>query len=293
MTAVAEASVKAPDIASPWRDRRAALTLALPALLVLVFLYALPLARLLSLSFHDDSAPSLDAYRRILGDPYGRSLVWNSLRLGLITTALTLVVGYPAAFGLAFSRGAVRSLFLASLFLPLAASVIAKAFAWTILLRSHGAVNDALLLLHLTDKPVRMIFTQISLIVGAANIFLPFMILPIYAVVAQIDPRLSEAAATLGAPPIMAFLRVVVPLSLPGVVAGVALVFSLSVSAYVVPTLLMGENYQTLASAIAKAFLLVRDPALGSAAGAILMAIGLVVVVVSNRLARASGGSRS
>jgi putative spermidine/putrescine transport system permease protein len=90
----------------------------------------------------------------------------------------------------------------------------------------------------------------------------------------------------------MAFLRVVVPLSLPGVVAGVALVFSLSVSAYVVPTLLMGENYQTLASAIAKAFLLVRDPALGSAAGAILMAIGLVVVVVSNRLGRASGGSR-
>jgi putative spermidine/putrescine transport system permease protein len=292
MTAVLQAVAKAPAIASPRRDRQAALMLALPALLVLVILYALPLARLLSLSFHDDSGPSLDAYRRILGDPYGRSLVWNSLRLGLITTAVTLVVGYPAAFGLAFSRGALRSLFLASLFLPLAASVIAKAFAWTILLRSHGAVNDALLWLHLTDKPIRMIFTQTSLISGAANIFLPFMILPIYAVVAQIDPRLTEAAATLGAPPIMAFLRVVAPLSLPGVVAGVALVFSLSTSAYVVPTLLMGENYQTLASAIAKAFLLVRDPALGSAAGAILMTIGLVVVVVSNRLGRASGGSR-
>jgi putative spermidine/putrescine transport system permease protein len=248
------------------------------------------LARLLSLSFRGDAGFSLEAYGRILGDAYGRSLVWNSLRLGLITTAITLVVGYPAAFGLAMSKGALRSLFLASLFLPLAASVIAKAFAWTILLRSHGAVNDALLLLHITDKPIRMIFTQTSLIVGAANIFLPFMVLPIYAVVAQIDPRLTEAAATLGAPPVSAFLRVVVPLSLPGVVAGVALVFSLSVSAYVVPTLLMGENYQTLASAIAKAFLLVRDPALGSAAGAILMAIGLVVVVASNRLGRASGG---
>ena len=102
--------------------------------------------------------------------------------------------------------------------------------------------------LHITDKPIRMIFTQTSLIVGAVNIFLPFMILPIYAVVAQIDPRLTEAAATLGAPPVAAFLRVVVPLSLPGVVAGVALVFSLSVSAYVVPTLLMGENYPTLAT---------------------------------------------
>jgi len=284
MTAIVQSKAAAPRFATPRRDRRAALTLALPALIVLVFLYVAPLARLLSLSLHSEAGFSLEAYGRILGDSYGRSLVWNSLRLGLITTGVTLVVGYPAAFGLAFSKGALRSLFLASLFLPLAASVIAKAFAWTILLRSHGAVNDALLALHLTQKPIRMIFTQTSLIVGSANIFLPFMILPIYAVVAQIDPRLTEAAATLGAPPPQAFLRVVVPLSLPGVVAGVALVFSLSVSAYVVPTLLMGENYQTLANAIAKAFLLVRDPALGSAAGAILMAIGLAVVVVGNRL---------
>jgi putative spermidine/putrescine transport system permease protein len=284
MTAIVQSKAAAPRLATPRRDRRAALTLALPALIVLVFLYVAPLARLLSLSLHSEAGFSLEAYGRILGDSYGRSLVWNSLRLGLITTGVTLAVGYPAAFGLAFSKGALRSLFLASLFLPLAASVIAKAFAWTILLRSHGAVNDALLALHLTQKPIRMIFTQTSLIVGSANIFLPFMILPIYAVVAQIDPRLTEAAATLGAPPPQAFLRVVVPLSLPGVVAGVALVFSLSVSAYVVPTLLMGENYQTLANAIAKAFLLVRDPALGSAAGAILMAIGLAVVVVGNRL---------
>jgi putative spermidine/putrescine transport system permease protein len=293
MTMAPRASATAADISISPRDRRAALTLALPALVVLVFLYALPMARLLSLSFQSDSGFGLEAYGRILGDSYGRSLVWNSLRLGLITTAVTLLFGYPAAFGLAMSKGALRSLFLASLFLPLAASVIAKAFAWTILLRSHGAVNDALLLLRLTDKPIRMIFTQASLIVGAANIFLPFMILPIYAVVAQIDPRLTDAAATLGAAPLSAFLRVVLPLSLPGVVAGVALVFSLSVSAYVVPTLLMGENYQTLASAIAKAFLLVRDPALGAAAGAILMAIALFVVVVSHRLGRASGASRS
>ena len=169
MTMAPQILAKAGDAAIPRRERRAALTLALPALIVLVFLYALPLARLLSLSFRGDAGFSLEAYGRILGDAYGRSLVWNSLRLGLITTAITLVVGYPAAFGLAMSKGALRSLFLASLFLPLAASVIAKAFAWTILLRSHGAVNDALLLLHITDKPIRMIFTQTSLIVACAD----------------------------------------------------------------------------------------------------------------------------
>ena len=283
---------RGPSLVDRFRNRRAGLALAAPALFVLIFLYAAPLAHLLAGSFRGPAGFTLEAYTKVLGDAYGRSLVWNSLRLGLITTGLTLIVGYPAAFGLAMSRGVLRSLFLASLFLPLAASVIAKAFAWTILLRSHGLVNDALIFLHLTAKPIRMIFTQTSLIVGAANIFLPFMILPIYAVVAQIDPRLTEAAATLGCSPARAFLRVVLPLSAPGVVAGVALVFSLSVSAYVVPNLLMGENYPTLATTIAKAFLLIRDPALGAAAGAILMVIGLAVVVVSNRPGEQGGQGR-
>ena len=276
-------------LAARLRGRSAGLTLAAPALIVLIVLYAAPLAHLLAGSFFGPQGFTFAAYTEVLGDAYGLSLVWNSVRLGLITTGLTLIVGYPAAFGLAMSRGAMRSLFLAALFLPLAASVIAKAFAWTILLRSHGVVNDTLLFLHLTNKPIRMIFTQTALIVGAANIFLPFMILPIYAVVSQIDSRLTEAAATLGASPVSAFLRVVAPLSAPGVVAGVSLVFSLSVSAYVVPNLLMGENYPTLATTIAKAFLLIRDPALGAAAGAILMAIGLTVVVASQR-AESSGG---
>lgn len=280
-------------VAPRWtRERAAGLLLALPAVATLLLLYVVPLAHLIPQSLGVGAAYSLDAYRQIVGAAFGRTLIWNSLRLGLVTTGVTLVVGYPAAFGLALSRGALRTFFLASLFLPLAASVIAKAFAWTILLRSHGIVNDVLLWLHVTQAPIRMIFTQTALYVGAANVFLPFMILPIYAVVAQIDPRLTEAAATLGARPFVAFLRVVVPLSLPGVVAGVALVFSLSVSAYVVPNLLMGENYPTLASTIAKAFLLTRDPALGAAAGAILMAIGLLVVVASNRLASGEGARR-
>jgi putative spermidine/putrescine transport system permease protein len=274
------------------RSRGAGLTLAAPALIVLIVLYAAPLTHLLAGSFFDSKGFTLNAYAEVLGDAYGLSLIWNSVRLGLITTGLTLIVGYPAAFGLAMSRGRLRSLFLAALFLPLAASVIAKAFAWTILLRSHGVVNDTLLFLHLTNKPIRMIFTQTSLIVGAANIFLPFMILPIYAVVSQIDSRLTEAAATLGASPVSAFVRVVAPLSGPGVIAGVSLVFSLSVSAYVVPNLLMGENYPTLATTIAKAFLLIRDPALGAAAGAILMVIGLTVVVASQRVGQQGGQGR-
>jgi putative spermidine/putrescine transport system permease protein len=209
----------------------------------------------------------------------------------LLTTIIALAIGYPAAFAIARARGAVRSFLLACLFLPLAASVIVKAFAWTILLRSDGIVNETLLALGIISEPIRMIFTETALIVGSVNIFLPFMILPIYTVVAQIDSRLTEAAATLGASPVVAFLKVVVPLTVPGIVAGVALVFSLSVSAYVVPTLLVGERYPTLSTTIAKAYLLARQPAFGAAAGVVLLVIAVAVVALSTRLSR-TGGSR-
>jgi putative spermidine/putrescine transport system permease protein len=272
------------------RERLLAIGFAAPALIVLLAVFALPLALLLAASVLGPSGISFAGYGKLLGTAYYLGVIWNSLRLALLTTLIALAIGYPASFALARARGVVRSLLLATLFLPLAASVIVKAFAWTILLRSDGVVNQFLIALGLIDEPIRMIFTETALIVGSVNIFLPFMVLPIYTVVAQLDSRLTEAAATLGASPAVAFLRVVAPLTIPGVIAGVALVFSLSVSAYVVPTLLIGERYPTLSTTIAKAYLLARQPAFGAAAGVVLLAIALAVVAASARLGNA--GSR-
>jgi putative spermidine/putrescine transport system permease protein len=266
-----------------------ALGLAGPAFLVLAGMFVVPLSLLLAISVWGPEGFSLAAYQKLLGSAYYLGVIWNTLKLALLTTAIALAIGYPASFALARARGAVRSILLATLFLPLAASVIVKTFAWTILLRSDGVVNRVLMGLGIVDEPIRMIFTQTALIVGAVNVFLPFMILPIYAVVTQLDSRLSDAAATLGASPVVTFVRVIVPLSLPGVVAGVALVFSLSVSAYVVPTLLVGERYPTLSTTIAKAFLLARDPVFGAAAGVVLLAIAVAVVTWSAWLGRGEG----
>jgi putative spermidine/putrescine transport system permease protein len=263
--------------------RLAALGLAAPALAILVVLFAVPLALLLGTSLQASGGGlTFEHYARLLGSPVYLGVIWNSFKLALVTTLIALAIGYPAAFALARARGALRSVLLASLFLPLAASVIVKAFAWTILLRSDGLVNLLLMALHVTSEPIRLIFTETALITGAVNIFLPFMILPIYTVVAQFDHRLSEAALTLGASPTEAFLRVTLPLTLPGVIAGVALVFSLAVSAYVVPTLLIGERYQTLATTIAKAFLLARQPQFGAAAGVVLLAIAVATVTLAS-----------
>jgi putative spermidine/putrescine transport system permease protein len=268
------------------RERLTAFGFALPSFLILAGIFALPLALLLGVSVVGADGFTLANYRRLFGTPYYLGVIWNSLRLGLLTTIITLAISYPASFALARARGVVRSVLLATLFLPLAASVIVKAFAWTILLRSDGVVNETLMALGIIEDPIRMIFTETALVVGAVNIFLPFMILPIYAVVAQLDPRYAEAAATLGASPLTIFTRVIIPLTLPGVIAGVALVFSLSVSAYVVPTLLIGEKYPTLATTIAKAYLLAREPGFGAAAGVVLLVIAITVVSLSARFGR-------
>ncbi|GGF80935.1 hypothetical protein GCM10007301_46290 [Azorhizobium oxalatiphilum] len=287
MTDAALPLAKAP--ARPSRERLVAVALAAPAVLILIFLFALPLAKLLAASLTGAEGLTFVEYGKLLGTSFYLGVIWNSVRLALYTTGIALLIGYPAAFALARARGPVRSFLLACLFLPLAASVIVKAFAWTILLRSDGLVNTLLMAVGITAEPIRMIFTETALIVGSVNIFLPFMILPVYTVVAQLDPRLSDAAATLGASPVEAFVRVVVPLTIPGVVAGVALVFSLAVSAYVVPTLLIGERYPTLSTTIAKAYLLARQPAFGAAAGVVLLVIAVATVAVSARLAKLGG----
>jgi len=284
---MSDAALSAP-VAAPAvdRERLTAIGFVLPSFVIIAGVFALPLLLLLGVSFVDANGFTLANYKRLLGTPYYLGVIWNSLRLGLLTTIIAFLISYPASFALARARGPLRSVLLATLFLPLAASVIVKAFAWTILLRSDGIVNETLMALGIIEDPIRMIFTETALIVGAVNIFLPFMILPIYAIVAQLDPRYAEAASTLGASPVVTFFRVILPLTLPGIIAGVALVFSLSVSAYVVPTLLIGEKYPTLATTIAKAYLLAREPGFGAAAGVVLLAIAIVVVTLSARLSR-------
>lgn len=264
--------------------------LALPAGAYALLLFALPLCLLLLGSLHGPDGWSLDAYAGFLGNAYSWQVIGRTLRLAVLTTAICLLVGYPAAFALARTRGWAQSLLVAALLLPLSLSVMVKAFGWTVLLRGNGMVNGLLTGLGLTDAPIRLLFTEAGLLIGITNIFLPFMILPIFSVVKQIDPRLTEAATTLGGGPLYGFLRVVAPLTAPGVVAGVTLVFSMSIAAYVIPNLLMGDTYQTLSTTIATSFLFLQDPRRGSVAGVVLLLLSLVVVVASVVLGRRARG---
>ena len=268
--------------------------LAAPALAYLALLYALPLALLLLESLKAEGRfPSVAGYVEFFEDPFHLNILWRTVRVALLTTLVALLLAWPTAFVLARARGLVQAVILIAMVLPLAVGVVVKTFAWSILFRSDGVLNKTLVGLGLVDAPVRMLFTEPALVVAAANVFLPFMVLPIYAVLRQIDPRLPEAAATLGAGPVHAFTRVVLPLSLPGVIAGSAFVFSMAVSMYVIPSLIVGERSQTLSMLIARSYLYLRDEQLGSSISAILLLIAIAVVLGSSALVRRLAGGRT
>ncbi len=266
--------------------------LALPGLIFMALVFLAPLLLMLWSSIRGADGFTLSGYARVLSDDYYIQVIGQTLQLALITTAGALILGYPAAFALARAKGWRQVVLFALVFLPLTVSIIVKSFGWGIVLRRDGILNWLMLNLGLIERPIRMIFTEFALYAGMINVFLPFMVLPIYSVVRMMDPRLPDAAATLGASPWFRFTRVTLPLSLPGVVAGVSIVFSLAVAAYVTPSLLMGDRYMTMSMVMAKAFLNLRDWQLGAAMAAVLLTLAVVVVIGAAILQRRLGTAK-
>jgi putative spermidine/putrescine transport system permease protein len=267
------------------------LLLALPAVLYLAIVYGVPLIMLLGRSVVSGGTPSLAPFVAFLSDPFSWTVIGNTLRIAVLVTLLCLLIGYPTALALARARGAAQALILVAIILPLSVGVVVKAFAWQIVLRRDGVVSQLMMGLGLWSEPQRLLFTEAGLVIGAANVFVPFMILPIYSVLKLVDPRLGEAAATLGASPLYRFFKVALPLSLPGIVTGVAFVFSMAASMYVIPNLLIGDRFQTLATLTGRSFLFMRNEQLGSTTAVVLLVLTVAVVVGSAALSKRLGGA--
>lgn len=269
---------------------RAAL-LVVPGLAFMALAFALPLLLLVVESFSGGKGGvTLDGYRKVLADDYYVGIIRNSLQLALVTTVGTLLLGYPAAFALARARGTLQIALFALIFLPLTVSVIVKTFGIAIMMARNGIINWLLVNLGFIERPMRLVFTEFNLYFGMLNVFLPFMILPIYSVIRMLDTRLTDAAASLGAGPVYVFTRVTLPLTMPGVIAGVSLVFSISVAAYVTPSLLIGDRFMTMSQVMAKAYLNIRDFQLGASMAVIMLVIAAAVVFASSFLVRSPGG---
>ena len=221
-----------------------------PYALFLLVLLLVPFANVAMYSVHTYSPTkvflpelTLENYRKIF-DLYYARLFGRTLRLGLITTAVCVALGYPLAYWLARARPRVQALGLFLLIMPLMVSAVIRIFGWIVILGRKGLVNQVLMALGL--EPVKLLYTELAVVVGLVNIFVPFMVLPIMASIERIPPSLEEAAQNLGANWYRMFRRVILPLSLPGLISGCLLVYSLSISAFVTPAL-MGNARERMA----------------------------------------------
>jgi ABC-type spermidine/putrescine transport system permease subunit I len=224
--------------------------LAGPYALFLLLLLIVPFANVALYSVHPYS-PTKIVLPELTFDNYGKlfdlyyvRLFTRTLRLGLVTTVVCALFGYPLAYWLARARPRLQTLGLFLLIMPLMVSTVIRIFGWIVILGRKGLVNEALVGLGL--EPVKLLYTETAVIIGLVNIFMPFMVLPLMAAIERIPPSLEEAARNLGANWSQMFLRTILPLSLPGLISGSLLVYSVSISAFVTPAL-MGSPRERMA----------------------------------------------
>jgi putative spermidine/putrescine transport system permease protein len=228
-------------------DKRA--WLALPAVLLSAAVFLYPAAWLLLRSF-SEPVWGWQNYAAALGHPVYLRVFWNTVVISASVTALTLLIGYPVAYTMAHASERLRRLLLFVVLVPFWTSLLVRTYAWMVLLQRTGLVNASLLWLGVIEQPLELIHNRIGVLVGMVQVQLPFMILPLYAVLSRIDERLTQAAATLGARPMRNFLRIYLPLSREGVLTGSALVFIISLGYYITPALLGGPQDAMIAQLI-------------------------------------------
>ena len=227
--------------------------LLLPAALLLIFAFALPLALFFAQAFHaysngkvgaDWTLATLNAF---LTDPFHLETLYNSFYLAAIVTIICLLIAYPIALVMIRRRGTVLFTFLGIvIFSPVLVSIIVRAYGWQLLLANNGVVNSILLELGLVDRPVRLMFNWLGVIVSMVHVELPFMLFPLLTVLMQLPRGLVEAGHDLGATEFQVWRRIVLPLSLPGVLAGCQVVFSTAISAFASPTVLGGGRVRVM-----------------------------------------------
>jgi len=265
--------------------------LVAPLALYMLAFYALPVASMLFRSIADPTW-TLENYRRLADDSVFLAVSWTTLRTALVVTLGTLLLGYPVALALSRLRPAAAAIVLAIVLLPLWTSVLVRSYAWMVLLGRRGLINELLLSAGIIDAPLRLLNTPLAVHVAMIHILLPYMILPIASVLQQIDSALLRAAAGLGASPRNVFAQVVLPLSVPGVVAGILLVFVLSLGFYITPALVGGPRDLMLSMLIAQQVDLLNWP-YAACLSVALLAITLMLILVLQRLPAVRGVLRA
>ena len=261
-----------------------AIVLSVPAVLLLLALFAVPLLRLLALSVEGGS---LVAYQRALTNELYLRVIFETFKIAAVVTLLTLALGYPVAYVMATSGRAWQLVGIAFVLLPFWTSILVRTYAWMVMLGRNGVVNRTLIGWGVIDSPLPLLNNLAGVLIGMVHVLLPYMILPVFNAVKKVDPNLVLAAEGLGAPRWRAFLRVTLPLTMNGVAAGVTLVFTLSLGFFITPALLGGGRVVMIANLIEEQVRELLNWAFAGALSAILLALTLAAFWGISRIARA------
>lgn len=230
---------------------------------------------------------TLEGYQKFM-DPLYLEVLWRSLVLAFEATVLCILFGYPMAMILSKMKPSMQKIAVTLFILPMWMNFLLRTYAWMAILGKNGIINKLLDFFHLGN--VNLLYTEGAILLGMVYNFLPFMVLPIYTILTKIDKQVVEAAEDLGADRRTVFRKIILPLSIPGVISGILMVFMPAVSTFVISNLLGGGQFNLIGNLIEQQFLLVGNWNFGSAISMILMVIILISVALLNRADKSGGG---
>jgi putative spermidine/putrescine transport system permease protein len=229
---------------------------------------------------------TLENYLRFLRDPFYWGVLWYTMWLSLVVTFFSLVLGYPLAYFLARTHSKRKGLYLFLLLVPLMVGIIVRTYGWIVIFGREGMINNFLLGLGVVQAPIKILFTETAVVVGIVEVLMPYMVLPIVSSIQRISMNLEEAAASLGANKLHVFLHVLIPQSLPGVLSGCIIVFTLTAGAIVTPALLGGPQMHMMGTLIYQLMISTLNWPFGSATAFVLLimeflAVFLLIIVLT------------
>ncbi|MCF2554761.1 ABC transporter permease [Faecalicatena contorta] len=262
----------------------AAMMLVLPMALIALYSFTQPGNTIISFSF------TLDHYVKFFTDPDFLLILWRSLWIAVKTTIICLLLGYPAAYFIARSKERVQNLLVLVITIPMWINMLVRTYAWIGLLSKGGLIQRILSLIGLGNS--ELLYTEAAVLLGMVYNFLPFMILQINTSLCKMDHSLLEAGADLGASPVQTFLRITLPLSLPGVINGITLVFLPAVSSFFIPKLLGGGQYFLIGNMIENQFITVGEWNFGSAVSMIMAIIMMLLMITVRKVELRNQGGK-
>ena len=267
--------------------------LAVPLALFFLVFFVAPLVQLFVLSLHNDTAGvvwGIGQYVHFLTDPFSLSVLGSTLLLGAEVTALCLVLGFPIAWLYHRVGSRVQTLIILIVLLPLLTSVVVRTFAWIVILGRQGIINSTLLSIGAIDTPIRLLYTQVGVVFALAQVQMPLMTLPLITALGRIDMNLEDASCSLGAGSWRTFWRVVLPLTLPGVIAGCTLTYAAAITAFITQSLVGGGQMLFMPMYLYQQASTLQNWPFASAISIIFLLAVLAVVTVFGMLGRLSRG---